>query len=113
MVDKKEDIPTGDKGNLGEIVEKKIQDKYAVSDAIAEEEFDEYGQELEFKDDEDNNSAEEADAQNETGDQEVGQEQQSDDEIGSDDDDHNVMSKGFHLETIIRENYKIDEEKED
>ena len=46
MIEKKEDLPEGDKNNLGQKMEQKIQNKYAVAQVIAEEEFDEYGQEL-------------------------------------------------------------------
>ncbi len=38
----------GDKDNVGQKVEKKIQDKYKVADAINEED-DDYGQELDFE----------------------------------------------------------------
>ena len=34
MVEKKEDVPMGDQGNVGQKVEQKIQEKYAVSNAI-------------------------------------------------------------------------------
>lgn len=51
MVDRKDQVPAGDQGNLGARVEQKIQEKYKVSDAIDEEgDVDEYGEELAFDD---------------------------------------------------------------
>ena len=51
MVDRKDQVPAGDQGNLGARVEQKIQEKYKVSDAIDEEgDVDEYGEELAFED---------------------------------------------------------------
>lgn len=52
MVERREDVPQGDQGNVGQKAEQKIAEKYKVSEAIAEEDFDEYGQELEFEDSE-------------------------------------------------------------
>ena len=51
MVEKKDQIPMGDQGNVGARVEQKIKEKYKVSDAIDEEDnVDEYGEELAFED---------------------------------------------------------------
>ena len=59
MVENKEQIPVGDKGNVGQKVEEKIQQKYKVSaDAIEEEdELNEYGEELEFEDSDDSEAS--------------------------------------------------------
>lgn len=60
MVEKKEDVPMGDQGNVGQKAEQKIQEKYAVTNAIQEEaDLDEYGEELEFEDSDGDQSDEE------------------------------------------------------
>ena len=106
MVERREDVPQGDQGNVGQKAEQKIAEKYKVSEAIAEEDFDEYGQELEFEESEGSEEEKTEDgaaiAENaeETKDGEIVADQSEDEEDG-DEGDH-IMSKGFQLESIIK-----------
>ena len=80
-----------------------------MQDAIVEEEdYDEYGQELEFEDSEDS-AAEEEEVKE--GDEAEDGGPEEDNEDDDEDDDDNVMSRGFKLETIIKSNLESKKKK--
>ena len=60
MIQQAQDVPLCDQDNLGKKVQAKIQEKYKVKDeAVIEEALDEYGEELVFNEDDDEDSTEE------------------------------------------------------
>lgn len=130
-------MPVGDIGNIGQKVQARIQEKYKVQNEIQEEAaFDEYGEELIFNEDDesDDSSGEEVKRQddktsaediappkdtkdNNTKDDPTEEEEGENSDGEGADDDGGVMSKGFGLESLIKDQYKsqIDslEKKED
>ena len=102
MIERQEDAPAADQGNVGQQVEQKIRAKYEV-EAIDEE----YGDELEFDEPSDGEDSNEGLEEEESKVEEEKKEGESDEE--SDDNDGNMMSTGFQLETIIKDNYRVDE----
>lgn len=118
MVDKKDDVPAGDKGNVGQRVEQKIQQKYQVDAIQEEEDVDEYGEELAFDSGDDSegstenvtsneNAAEKEEAKGEPRQDDAQSDNSQDEEAGE-----TIMSKGFQLETIIKDKYFEDEDDE-
>ena len=62
LIKRPEDVPIGDKDNLGAKLERQIQKKYEVKEAIVEQ-FDEYGEELQFSDKASSSDGEESKAE--------------------------------------------------
>ena len=117
MVEKQEHIPEGDRDNIGQKVEQKIQEKYKTGTDVIEEddELDEYGDELEFEDSEGSESDkdEESKKENILDAEELKEDEPgaADSDSGDEGDADNLMSKGFQLESIIKDD--LNEKKKD